>query len=205
MRKIRIVCDAFGKIQIFDERNQVFSNENELVQITVSYPNDYQAYRKRVDIFLTNDKSMDFIEDDVANEFTFELGKEHLKQGLVKIQPIAYLIEEEGWTYEETKKQKWQVFSLEVINALNVDDSTVNVSNTLGYDLQVQIDDINDELNLIAESIETIGDDLTDLQEEVSNLNHNYLVNLQGGLENEYYHLTLAQYNKLVAFLATLP
>ena len=148
MRTIRLVCTYDGDVTKYDLDNDVFSNENEEIEIVVSYPTEYNAYRKRVDIFVEYDKSIDYLEDDATNEVTFTLTSEYLKQGKIKIQPIAYLVEV-GKTYLQSKKQKWEVQCIEVEFSLDVSESTTNVSQTLGEVLQTEIDDLQDQIDAI--------------------------------------------------------
>lgn len=146
MRTIRLVCTYDGDVTKYDLDNDVFSNENEEIEIVVSYPTEYNAYRKRVDIFVEYDKSIDYLEDDATNEVTFTLTSEYLKQGKIKIQPIAYLVEV-GKTYLQSKKQKWKVVSFNIDYSLNVSESTTNVSDTLGQVLQAEIDDLQEQID----------------------------------------------------------
>jgi hypothetical protein len=39
MKRIKITCDLYGKVIVDDLGNKLFANENDTVQITISYPN----------------------------------------------------------------------------------------------------------------------------------------------------------------------
>lgn len=145
MRTIRITCDEFGNAQT--EEANVFSQENEEIEIEITYPSDFSSYRKRADIFVSSDRSIDYIEED-TEIFTITLTSEYTKRGYIKIQPIAYFVEV-GKTYNESMKQKWEVVKIDVDYSLNVSESTTNVSNTLGEVLQAEIDDLQEQLDLI--------------------------------------------------------
>ena len=149
MRKVRLVCDGFGDVKKYEDLNDYFSQENELVQVEVTYPSEFSSYRKRLDIYVDYDQSIDYQEDDVSTLLTVTLGSEHLKQGKVKLQPIAYVYEE-GVEYVDSPKQKWEVSTIEVEHSLNVGESTVNVDSTLGQQLQDQIDaiDVSNKMDL---------------------------------------------------------
>ena len=110
MKRIKITCDLYGKVIVDDLGNKLFANENDTVQIEISYPNQYASYTKKADIYVDYDKSKHSIEDEVSDNFTFELTNEHLKQGYIKIQPIAYL---------EDSVQKWDICKLKIRYSIN--------------------------------------------------------------------------------------
>lgn len=169
IRTIRLVTKPEGDWFLFDDRNEAFASENDTIKIVIGYGTAYDGFRKRADIFLTNDKSIDYIEADVNNEFEFFLTSEHLKQGLVKIQPIAYLFDESK-TYGQMKKQKWQVYSLKVNNSLNVGESTVNVDKTLGQELSDRIEDLEVDFNLLSEDVVLLESQVSDLEQAIEDI-----------------------------------
>lgn len=110
MKRIKLTCDLYGKVIVDDLGNKLFANENDTVQIEISYPNQYASYTKQADIYVDNTQSKYSIEDEVNKTFTFELTSSHLKQGYIKIQPVAYL---------EDSVQKWEVCKLEIRYSVN--------------------------------------------------------------------------------------
>lgn len=142
MRKVRLVCDGFGDVKKYEDCNDYFSQESNEVQVEVTFPSEYSSYRKRLDIYVEYDQSIDYKESDVTTTLLVTLTNEHLKQGTIKLQPIAYTYVE-GIEYVDSPKQKWEVKSIEIEHSLNVGESTVNVDSTLGEQLQAQIDAID--------------------------------------------------------------
>lgn len=167
MRKVRLVCDGFGDVKKYEDCNDYFSQESNEVQVEVTFPSEFSSYRKRLDIYVDYDQSIDYFEDDVDTKLVVTLTNEHLKQGEIKLQPIAYLFVE-GQEYVNATKQKWEVESIEVEYSLNVGESTINVSQTLGEQLQEQIDDLQTQID------DLTFDDL--MQVDGSNSNVNVLV-----------------------------
>lgn len=155
MRTIRLVCDQFGDVEKYDLDNDVFSQENDEITVEITFPLAFNAYRKRLDIYVDFDKSIDYIEGDVANVFTVQLTSEHLKQGNIILQPIAYLVEV-GKTYNQSKKQKWETKEIEIEYSINVGESTVNVDKNLGEQLQDNIDLVNADIDAINAEIPTL-------------------------------------------------
>lgn len=164
MRTIRLVCDLRGDVKKYDLENDVFSQENGLIQVEVTYPLEFNSYRKRLDIYVDYDQSIDYFEDDVDNKLVVTLTNEHLKQGEIKLQPIAYLFVE-GQEYVNATKQKWEVESIEVEYSLNVGESTTNVDKTLGQELQDDIDNLQTQIDNLT------FDDLMQVDGSNSNVN----------------------------------
>mgnify|MGYP000241048031 CR=1 FL=1 len=136
MRTIKLNCDEFGKVYL--QESSIFSQENEEIEIEITYPSEFSSYRKRLDIFVSNDRSIDFVEED-TDVLTVTLTSEHTKRGVIKLQPIAYVVEV-GVDYNNSNKQKWQTVRFDVAYSINASESTVNVDKTLGEQLQENID-----------------------------------------------------------------
>lgn len=162
MKEIKIFCDHYGRIKT-DSLSTLLSNENERIKVIVEFgDNELKSYRKRIDIYVANDQTFDFYEQDVERVLTFELKKQHLKQGQLKIQPIAYLVEQ-GKTYLQSIKQKWIPFTVDIRYSINASESTTIIDITLGEQLQNELDLVADELEAINLKLDDIGD-VEDLQ-----------------------------------------
>ena len=137
MKTIRILCDAFGESKVIDNRNLVFSNENETIKLIITYPSELNSYRKRLDIYVDYDKTLDYFESD-SETLEVILKAEHLKQGIIKVQPIAYLVEI-GEEYLDSIKQKWKALKFEVQYSINTLESDTTLTPSIAEYLQLQI------------------------------------------------------------------
>lgn len=162
MKTIRILCDAWGESKVIDNRNLVFSNENETIKLIITYPSELNTYRKRIDIYVDYDKSLDYFENSTNSDtLEFELQAEHLKQGIIKIQPIAYLVEG-GVTYLDSTKQKWKALKFEVQYSVNASESTTNVDTPLGQQLELRIDALERAIPRMSKLSDVYINDLQD-------------------------------------------
>lgn len=141
MKKITIRCNSNGTSVAYNSNeNLLLSNENESVEVTIEFNGLQPTYLKRADIYIDNDQTLDFTTAELVDTHVFYLETEHLKQGSISIQPIAY--ESGDIDYLIAKKEKWQVRKFNVSFSINASESTVNIPDTLGYTLQTEIDAI---------------------------------------------------------------
>lgn len=165
MKTITIKCLADGGISINDGV-KILSNENEVVNIIIDFSGlGLETYTKRADILVSSDGTIDFIVGDTSNQLSFNLGAEHLKHGMIKIQPIAY-IDADGQEYVDAVKQKWTPFNKDVEYSLNVSESTTNVSTPLGEQLQAEIDQLESDVA----DLQTLGDGKININGDNSNI-----------------------------------
>jgi len=159
MKKITISCRSDGTSNVYNSSdNLLLSNENESVEITIEFNGLQPTYLKRADIYVDNDQTLDYTTAELVDKHIFNLTSEHLKQGRISIQPIAY--EAGDIEYSVAKKEKWQVQRFNVEFSINASESTVNVADTMGYTLQTEIDALELDVSAIESDIVDIQADL---------------------------------------------
>jgi hypothetical protein len=181
MKEIKIWCQSDGTIKT---QNKVvsLSGENESVLVTIDFGGleDSNLYTKRADIFVSYDETIDY-EIGMTNDIlSFYLSNAHLKQGFIRIQPIAY-IDGDG-DYETFEKEKWESFKVKVEPSINASESTVNVSNSLGQDLIIELADHENRI----QTLENI---------DLSMLSNVYISDPQNGDVLKYNATTNVWYN----------
>lgn len=148
MRKIKLECNIVGYTTIFKDNNYIYSLENNEIEVEVVFPEEYSTYTKRLDIFVNADSSVDFIEGTTDNTLTVILDRSKLKEGLVYLQPIAYILDSE-LTYEESIKQKWKTEFIEVKNSINAQESTTTIPISLYEELLGRINTLEEAISSI--------------------------------------------------------
>lgn len=150
MKTIIIKCSQDGKISTNND-NLILSKENESVKVTIDYGNILPTYTKRADIYVDYDETYDFVTGTIANQLVFNLTNAHLKQGIVMIQPVAYL--DGDAEYELKLKEKWQYYQFKVAYSINTSDSSTHVDEQLGVILQGEIDAVEERATVLESQI----------------------------------------------------
>ncbi len=137
MKQIKITVYPDGSIR-YNPKVLTFDSENLTTEVTIDFSNvDYADWIKQADIFVGNDKSVDYAFDE-TEDLVFELKEEHLKKGYLRIQPLVKELQEDS-TY---KKEKWQIAEIKTRTSLNVLESDTSVTQSVAENLQGQIDEM---------------------------------------------------------------
>jgi len=147
MKQITIVCSLDG-LSSWTDKSQynVFSNENNATQVTITYPVEYTDWVKSFDIFVGHDKTGNtvpaILSRTTGNTLTVILDSQYMKKGYIHIQPIATKAVV-GQGVDDTVK--WKIVDqIPVKTSLDITESTTVVSPALATVLQGNIDAITD-------------------------------------------------------------
>ena len=132
MKHIKIKLNKNGSIN-YTKENLMLDNENNSVRVVIEYPNNYEEYEKRCDIIGGSGLKTIKLSSD------FDLTKNELQNGYMKLQPIA--------TLDDTIV-KWEIARLYVSDSLNVLENDDNIDDSVGEVLLQLIETKQNKINI---------------------------------------------------------